>query len=244
MVAAAIGTAAVVGGATTLVAGSKAAKAQKSAANQTVAEQQREYDQDRADLAPYRETGTAALSKLAQMYGVTTGAGSASGGGVMGYANDGGFSASPGYQWAVDQGTQAVERSAAARGLLSSGGTEKAIARYVTGAASQDYDNYASRLAQLAGVGQSATNSTVAAGQGTTNAITQAQQNAGNARASSYANTASGINGTVSNLASAYLYSKSPVFNGTGFGSGAGTTPLPTYNFNYTPTSVQPIGSY
>ena len=221
MVAAAIGAAAVVGGATTLVAGSKAAKAQKKGAEQAIVEQRREYDQDRTDLAPYRETGTAALGKLASMYGVTTGSGGASAGGVMGYANDGGFTASPGYQWAVDQGTQAIQRSASARGLLNSGGTQKAIARYVTGAASQEYDRYAGRLAELAGVGQSATNSTVAAGQNTTNQISQAQQNAGNARASSYLNIGSAINGTVNNLASAYLYSRAPQYGGFGGVAGA-----------------------
>jgi hypothetical protein len=216
-VAAAIAGAAIVGGGVSLIEGNKAAHAQKDSAAAQITEQRREYDQDRTDLQPYRETGTAALSKLAQMYGVAPaggvgGTGTASGPGGTGYANDGGFTASPGYKFSVDQGIQAAERAAAAGGRLSSGGTVKAIGRYVTGAASTEYDQYASRLAQLAGVGQSATNSTVAAGQGTTTAITQAQQQAGNARASSYANTGSAVNGTVNNLASAYLYSRAPSY--------------------------------
>lgn len=237
-IAAAIAGAAIVGGGVSLIEGNKAAKAQKSAANSSIAEQQREYDLDRSDLAPYRETGTAALSKLASMYGVG-GTGSASAPGGTGYANDGGYTALPGYQFQLDQGTQAAERSAAARGQLASGGTLKAITRYATGLAANDYDQYASRLAQLAGVGQSATNSTVAAGQNTTNQITQAQQQAGNARASSYANTGSAINGGVNNLASAYLYSQTPQYGAGGY------TPYSAYNpASYVPKGVQPVGSY
>lgn len=227
MVAAAVGAAAVVGGATQMITGSKAAKAQKKGADHAVAEQRREYDQDRADLAPYRETGTAALGKLASMYGITpSGAITGTAGGGTGYVDDGGYSASPGYAFQLQQGTQAAERSAAARGQLASGGTMKAIARYTTGLAANDYDQYASRIAQLAGVGQQATNATVAAGQQTTNQIAQAQQNAGNARASSYANIGSAINGTINNLASAYLYSGA----GGGFGGSSGTAP--TYGGN------------
>lgn len=218
--AVAIAGAAVVGAGATLLAGSKAANAQKSAANAQIGEQRREYDQDRADLAPYRETGTAALSKLAGMYGVgVAGTGTASGPGGTGYANDGGFTASPGYRFSVDQGTQAAERAAAAGGRLASGGTYKAIGRYVTGAASTEYDKYAGRLAELAGVGQSATNNTVAAGQNTTNQIGQAQQQAGNARASSFANTGSAINGGINNLAAAYLYSRAPQYSGGAAGA-------------------------
>jgi hypothetical protein len=52
------------------ITGSKAAKAQKQAADQQVAEYRRQYDTSRADLAPWRETGASALSKLAGMYGV------------------------------------------------------------------------------------------------------------------------------------------------------------------------------
>lgn len=232
--AAAIAGAAVVGAGASIIAGNKAAKATKNAANQTVAEQQREYDQNRTDLAPYRETGTAALSKLASMYGVGTG--------TTGYANDGGYTASPGYQFQLDQGVQAAERSAAARGILQSGGTQKAIARYATGLAANDYDQYASRLAQLAGVGQTATAQTVAAGQNAANNISNAYMTAGNAQASSYANTGASVANGANNLAALYLYQQ-----GGGFSNPAPTASSykPSYNFNYTPSlSVKPIGSY
>lgn len=45
----------------------------------------------------------------------------------------------PSYKWRLQQGQQALERSAAARGQLTGGGTMKALARYGQGAASQEY---------------------------------------------------------------------------------------------------------
>jgi hypothetical protein len=214
--AVAIAGAAVVGAGATLVAGSKAAHAQKDAANAQIEEQRREYDQTRADQQPWMQTGQAALAKLAGMYGVTGGNGVVPNGDALKNDPYGGYTESPGYQFQRDQGVQAAERAAAASGRLASGGTQKAVARYVTGLAANDYDNYTARLAQLAGVGQNATNAVTAAGQNTANNITTALGNAGQARASSYANTGSAINGGINNLAAAYLYSKGG-FGGLGY---------------------------
>ncbi len=287
----AIAGAAVVGGATTLAAGSKAAKAQAQGAQQaadaqlqaaqiSANEAARQYDITRGDYAPGRIVGEQALYKLADMLGVgrptqsmadraissgpvsMAGLGQLGGYGGLGAAfgdpaNDGGkglialynggmpvtaegqpavsltpgyqgFEASPGYQFRRDEGSKAIERSAAARGLLRSGATQKAIGRYVDGLASSEYDSYAQRLMSLAGVGQAATGGTAAAGAQASGQAANAAMNAGqgiaqgaintgNARASSYANTGSAINSTVSGLTSAYLYSQRPQWP-TGFG--------------------------
>jgi hypothetical protein len=45
----------------------------------------------------------------------------------------------PSYKWRLAQGEQALQRSAAARGALTGGGTMKALTRYAQGAASQEY---------------------------------------------------------------------------------------------------------
>jgi hypothetical protein len=45
----------------------------------------------------------------------------------------------PSYQFRLDQGQQALERSRAARGVLAGGGTAKALTRYAQGAASTEY---------------------------------------------------------------------------------------------------------
>lgn len=209
MVAVAVIGSAVVGGVAQGVAGSKAAKAQKKAADQQVEEQRRQYDQTRADYAPWRQTGGSALARLASEYGLSTGA-------TPGNAPvSSQFTASPGYQFRLNEGIKAAERSASARGLLGSGTALKSIQRYGEGLAASEYGDYWNRLAGLAGVGQAATSGTAAAGQNAVNGISQAYQNAGNARASSYANTGSAINSGINNALSAYFYSQ-----GGGFGGG------------------------
>lgn len=133
-----------------------------------------------------------------------------------------GFQASPGYQFRLSEGLKAIERSASSRGALRGGATMKSIGRFADGTASGEYENFANRLAALAGVGQSATGSVAAAGQNFANSTSANTMAAGNARASAYANTGNAINSGVTNLASAYLYNKG--WGQTG-GSGGGTVP-------------------
>lgn len=54
------------------------------------------------------------------------------------------------YRFAFDQGQQAIERSAAAKGMLNSGNILAELARYGQGMASQQYDKEADRLGNLA----------------------------------------------------------------------------------------------
>jgi hypothetical protein len=222
-IGAAIGGAAVIGAGASIVSGNKAAKAQTQASNASIAEQRREYDQSRADMAPWLNTGSSALSKLAGLYGVTpTGSTAAPTGGTTGAGAYGGFFASPGYQFRLDQGVQAVERSAAAHGLLRSGGAVKAIQRYGEGLASSEYQSFADRLAQMAGVGQNAAQSNAASGANASNNISNALIASGNARASSYANIGSSINSGLSNMMTAYMFSRGGGFGGGGAGGGSG----------------------
>jgi hypothetical protein len=80
-------------------------------------------------------------------------------------AND--FQADPGYAFRMAEANKAMERSAAAKGMLQSGGTLKALTRYNQDAASQEYgdaynrfnadrDRRFNRLSSLAGMGQTA----------------------------------------------------------------------------------------
>jgi hypothetical protein len=55
------------------------------------------------------------------------------------------------YKFRFNQGQQALERSAAARGMLNSGNTLAALAEYGQGAASQEYGNEYNRLNASAG---------------------------------------------------------------------------------------------
>lgn len=191
LTAALIGSA-VIGAGASAISGSKAAKAQKNAAAQQVAEQRRQYDQTRTDLAPWRTAGSNALDILMRTQG----------------GDMSGFTTSPGYQFRQQEGLKAIDRSNAARGLLNSGAADKARMRYGEGLAGAEFGDWWNRLAGVAGVGQAATNTTAAAGQNAANNISNAYQQAGNARASSYANTGSAVNSGINNVLSAYLFSQ------------------------------------
>ena len=54
------------------------------------------------------------------------------------------------YRFAFDQGQQAIERSAAAKGMLNSGNILAELVKYGQGMASQQYDKEADRLGQFA----------------------------------------------------------------------------------------------
>lgn len=69
------------------------------------------------------------------------------------------FQVDPGYQWRVEKGENALTRAAAARGLLGSGKYLKDAMRFNQGEASQEFGNAYNRLTNLAGLGQTATQS-------------------------------------------------------------------------------------
>jgi hypothetical protein len=66
------------------------------------------------------------------------------------------FFNSPDYQFALQQGTQNLDRSAASRGRLYSGGYGQDLVSFGQGLASQQLNTYTNRLANLANVGQTA----------------------------------------------------------------------------------------
>lgn len=158
-------------------AAGKAANQQAQGTSAALAENARQYDQNRADYAPYREAGVKALGQFAM-------------------ENDRPLDQSlvqldPGYQFGLDQGQQAINRQTSAAGGRISGAALKAAAQYGTDYATSGYSaaysraNQArtdrlNRLAALAQIGQTSTNNVSALGAQTTasnNAITQAAAN-------------------------------------------------------------------
>ena len=63
----------VLGGISGKKAANKAAQQQNAANEAAIAEERRQFDLTRGDLAPYRETGTAANNRLAELLGLDTG---------------------------------------------------------------------------------------------------------------------------------------------------------------------------
>lgn len=189
---------------------SKQAEATTSAANigaqaqrEALALQQRMYEENVARQQPWLQAGQNALAKLTAASDYTP----------FGMAQ---FQADPGYAFRLAEGQKALERSAAARGGLLSGGTGKALQRYGQEMGSQEYANAFNRyqaerqarlgpLQSLAGVGQTTAQQLGAAGQGyagaanqlgMTNAANQANLAlmGGNIRASQYGNYGSALN--------------------------------------------------
>jgi hypothetical protein len=64
------------------------------------------------------------------------------------------MAADPGYQFRLQQGQEALERSGAARGVTRTGGTLKDIVDYGQRAASQEYGNVYNRMAGLYGMNE------------------------------------------------------------------------------------------
>lgn len=167
-------------------ASNKAADAQLTASRESNQALMDMYQQNRADLAPWRDAGRNALGYLAALSGMGSG-----GNGVDQSTNQlQALMQSPGYQFRLAQGLQALDRSAAARGGLYSGATLKALSRYNQDYAANEYGAQWNRLANLAGIGQQATNQTGSYGRDTAFGVASNAQRAGDARSSNYLNRA------------------------------------------------------
>ena len=151
---AAAGIAAAGSAAANIYGSNKAAKAQDKAAKRAAQAQQQALAAQTALNAPYVEAGKNALAEYQKLAPYQN----------FGMAQ---FQADPGYQFRMSEGIKALERSAAARGLLQSGGTLKGITQYGQNLASEEYQNAFSRYlterearmnpySYLTGIGQAA----------------------------------------------------------------------------------------
>lgn len=183
----------------------RAADAQQQAADRSAEVQERMFQQSRADAAPYRDVGTNALYQLASAYGVEypDAPGSLEDRYQTALAR---FHASPNYLWRVSEGVKALERSAAARGLLESGPTLKRIVDFGQNTAQAEYGDYLNRLQGLAGIGQTAVGNLGTLGANAGSNIGRALESAGAARASGYASMANVLSQAPINALLAWRY--------------------------------------
>lgn len=211
--------ASVIGGAMGDDAASTAADAQVQSSQLSNAELARQYNQNRADLAPYREAGTSSLNKIATLLGLKTGNASDSSYGALtkkfsqdDLNNDVVYQ--NGLKFGLDTGTNAIENRARASGSSDSGSVLKALLQYGndygTTKANDAYNrdtNYKSSLYNMlsgtAGTGQTATNTGVTAGNSLARATASNINDAGNARSAGIiggANAWSKAAGQIGNL--------------------------------------------
>jgi len=141
--------AAIVSGAGNVVGGIAAGSAAKDAAQTQAAsadkalELQRDiYNKFMEMNKPYYEAGVNALGQITR----------------------GEVTAEPGYGFRLGEGMKALERLQASRGNLLSGGAMKAGQRYAQDLASQEYGRSFNRLADIAGIGQTAASQAGTAG--------------------------------------------------------------------------------
>jgi len=193
--------------------GNKAADAQKKAAKKAAKAQNAALAAQTKLVAPYVEAGKNALAEYQKMAPYKD----------FGMAE---FQADPGYNFRMAEGMKALERSAAARGLLQSGGTLKGIQQYGQNLASSEYENAFSRyLSQrearmdpyryLTGIGQAAAAGQAANVGSTGAALAEIAAQRGNVNAAAAAGTAGAIGNAFSSIGQGVgsYYANQPYMN-------------------------------
>jgi hypothetical protein len=168
-VAGAIAVSSIIGADSARSAGNK----QADASNRAIDTSNEQYYQTREDQRPFREAGINALGELQRTAGNVPAS--------FKFTNQDMY-ADPGYGFRFSEGQKALDRSAAARGGLISGGALKAATRFGQEMGSEEYQNAYNRAftgygadvarenqlynrqAALAGIGQTATSLTNQAG--------------------------------------------------------------------------------
>ena len=159
-------------------AGDRAAALEAQSADKQLALQRQIWEKQQADYKPYLEQGQYGINTLGNL--MKSGSGQLNNPfdvylkskGLAGGKFD---TSNPAYQFQLKQGQQALDRSAAARGMGASGAQMKAAQEYGQGLASQQYDkeynrasgefgDYFNRLAGLSQGGQQAAGSMAQAG--------------------------------------------------------------------------------
>ena len=209
-------------------AAKKAASTQADAANRAADLQMQQFERQVELQEPWRQAGITALNKLTPLATEYTPFGMEQ------------FQQDPGYAFRMQEGMKALERSAAARGGLLSGGMLKGAQQYGQGLASQEYMNAFNRyqaernarlnpLQSLAGVGQTATNQLGQAGQTMAGNVGQALGAAAQARASGYVG---GANALAQGLGTYLNYQQGQNYLNARFPQEA-ATPAPIYEGGY-----------
>lgn len=193
-----------------------ASRAQAAAAEADRQLQREQYYDQVARQEPFRQAGLTSTNELMRQFGLAGDASTAGYGNLLRDFSASDFEADPGYQFRLSEGNKALDRMAAARGGLLSGGAIKAGQRYGQGLASEEYSNAYNRYNQnrsmryqmLTGqqtAGANATNAQNASSAAYATNAGNALQNAGNARASGYMGQANAWGGALNSLSNAGL---------------------------------------
>ncbi len=164
-------------------AAKKAARKQAAAVDRATQLKREMYQQNRKDMAGYRDLGGRGLDEMNANFVDLTRS-----------FEESDFKKDPGYDFRMAEGQKALERSAAARGRGGGGRALKAITRYgqdygsneyqkVYNRFNQDRDSRYGKLKDMIGIGQSAAAGTAAAGSNMANSVGGDIVGGGNAQA-------------------------------------------------------------
>jgi len=179
--------------------------------------------QNQAVFSPWNQSGQGAQNQISQLLGL--GHYVDDGQGHGGLRLEGGnwqqdqqnafarFQTDPGYQFRFNEGQRALDRSAAAKGTLFSGATNKASQAFGQGLGSQEYGNWFNRLAGVGQQGLTAAQGTAQSNLGTLGQQNNALSQVGQAQIGSANALANGIGQGLSNATSIMSF---------GMGGGAG----------------------
>lgn len=149
------------------IGANQAAGAQSDAINRAAGLTQAQFDQIRADAAPFRLASQSAIERLLA-------------------ENIGPLEETPGFLFARQQGENAINRTASARGKLLSGQTIRDFGRFNQNLAQQHGANRNNILSTIAGFGPVTTNTTAQAGTQAGGTLANLALQGGNATASSF----------------------------------------------------------
>ena len=231
--------ASLLGGAAAARGVSQAAETGAAAADRTAALQKEMFDLQMKGQEPFRQAGLTGQNRLMELLGLGGNAGAA---GYGKYGRDFGmsdFQADPGYAFRLSEGQKALDRQAAARGGLISGGALKAAQRYGQEMGSQEFTNAFNRyqierearlrpLQSLTGMSQTTAQQLGSAGQNMASNVGDAMGSAAAARASGYVGQA---NALTSGLGTYLNYSQGQNMMNAMRGGGGGSN-VPGWSVN------------
>jgi hypothetical protein len=160
---------------------------------------------------PFRQGGITGQNRIMELLGI---GGDATAGDYGRFGRDfsmADYEADPGYAFRLAEGNKALERSAAARGMVMSGSMFKGAQRFGQDLASQEYQNAFNRyqtnrsnqlnpLQSLMGAGQTATNQLTSEAGNLGRSLGENELGAGNARASGYIGSANAYTNAINQM--------------------------------------------
>jgi hypothetical protein len=168
---------AVVSGIGSIVGASQKAKAAKKADQRL--QEGRDYAINKSGLGDFRDAGVKANDTISNLLNI----GGANDNTQASQAAFDNYLNSTGYRSQMKQGQDAIASSAAARGLLNSGSTLKALTKFGQGTGSQYFNDYLNQAGQVANRGEQAASDLAHTVTGTAGASAQVLQSGGNAAA-------------------------------------------------------------